>query len=454
MQFQTLPGFREFYPDACLLRNHLFSTWKRCARSFAFSEYDAPLLEPLSLYVEKSGAEIVDQLFHFIDRGDREVALRPEMTPSLARLVGAQANALKRPIRWFNIGEQYRYERPQKGRLRAFYQFNADILGVAEPAADAELIALLISSFKGLGLGADSVQVRLSDRLLWGIVLKAANLSVEATAAVLAIIDKHGRMPREKSLSALAAWIEEPDVWLSGIETMMREVHDFSSLSAYFTNLAKALTVSDREFVSARLSDWHILLDELEALGCTPFVQIDFGIVRGLAYYTGFVFEAFEASGEGRALAGGGRYDNLVEKLGGPQMAAVGFAMGDVTVTDLLKDKDLLPCYFEKVDIGLAIDPSQSRTTALMFAQTMRTAGFTVGAPLSNQSLNKQFKAMRQKDARLLVIFKSSSTDSIGDNSQIVELLDVNTNTHREIKADLALLVPQVLAFLQEGSFA
>jgi histidyl-tRNA synthetase len=454
MQFQTLPGFREFYPDACLLRNHLFTTWKRCARAYAFSEYDAPVLEPLSLYVEKSGEEIVGQLFHFTDRGEREVALRPEMTPSLARLVGAKANALKRPIRWFNIGEQYRYERPQKGRLRAFYQFNADILGVAEPTADAELIALLVASLKGLGLGPDSVQVRLSDRLLWGVLLKAANLSVEATSAVLAVVDKLGRMPREKSLAALEPWMKDAEGWLSGIEAMMREVRDFGALEAYFNGLAQPLAAADREFVAARLDEWRVLLTELDALGCSPYVQIDLSIVRGLAYYTGFVFEAFEATGEGRALAGGGRYDDLVQKLGGPAMPAVGFAMGDVTVADLLQAKDLLPRYFEKADVGLVVEPTAPRANALLFAQTLRAAGYSVEVPLSGQSLNKQIKAMRQKGPRLIAIFKSATEDSAAEADGVVELLDTAANVSREIKTDLSLLVPQTLAFLQDGMFA
>jgi histidyl-tRNA synthetase len=450
MQFQTLPGFREFYPEACLLRNHLFSAWKRSARAFAFSEYDAPVLEPLSLYVEKSGEEIVGQLFHFTDKGEREVALRPEMTPSLARLVAAKANALKRPIRWFNIGEQYRYERPQKGRLRAFYQFNADILGIAEPTADAELIALLVASLKALGLGPDSVQVRLSDRLLWGIILRAANLSEEGTSAVLAVVDKLGRMPREKSLAALAPWIADADGWLTAIESMMREVRDFSALEAHFTQLAAAMGEDDRAFVEKRLAEWRVLLAELEGLGCSPYVQIDLGIVRGLAYYTGFVFEAFEATGEGRALAGGGRYDDLVQKLGGPSVPAVGFAMGDVTVADLLQAKELLPRYFEKADVALAIDPGLDRADALLFAQTLRAAGYAVEVPLSGQSLNKQIKAMRQKGCRLLAIFKvdPNAADSA------VELLDTAGNESRTFGADISAVVPQTLAFLQEGAFA
>ena len=173
MSFETLPGFRAFYPENAARRAAIFKPWRAAARSFNFQEYDAPVLEPLELYIEKSGEEIVGQLFHFEDRGGRTVALRPEMTPSLARLVGAKANSLKRPIKWFNIGEHYRYERPQKGRLRAFYQFNADILGEGSAAADAELMSLLVHTLKGFGLDASDFKLRLSDRDLWLFLFQA-----------------------------------------------------------------------------------------------------------------------------------------------------------------------------------------------------------------------------------------------------------------------------------------
>lgn len=203
MSFETLPGFREFYPEACALRNHLFGLWRRAARSFNFLEYDAPVLEPLELYIEKSGAEIVDQLFNFEDRGGRAVALRPEMTPSLARLIGARANSLKRPVKWFNIGEHFRYERPQKGRLRAFYQFNADIFGEPGASADAELIGLLVHSLQAFGLSEKDFKIRLSDRNLWLLLLAAEGLDERDGAAVLGVIDKLERMERAKVIEWL-----------------------------------------------------------------------------------------------------------------------------------------------------------------------------------------------------------------------------------------------------------
>ena len=237
MQFQSLPGFREFYPDACARRNHIFGQWKHVARAFNFQEYDAPVLEPLELYIEKSGEEIVGQLFNFEDRGGRSVALRPEMTPSLARLIGAKANSLKRPIKWFNIGEHYRYEKPQKGRLRAFYQFNVDIFGEAGPAADAELIALLVQALRAFGLDSKDFKVRLSDRDLWLLMLAAEGLDEAGSATVLGIIDKLERTDRLKAVEKLAEVLgEEADAFLTRVEEVIA-IRDFDTLSAYILNL-------------------------------------------------------------------------------------------------------------------------------------------------------------------------------------------------------------------------
>ncbi|MDP4879263.1 MAG: ATP phosphoribosyltransferase regulatory subunit, partial [Opitutales bacterium] len=359
MQFETLPGFREFYPDACARRNHIFGQWRKVARAFNFLEYDAPVLEPLELYIEKSGEEIVGQLFNFEDRGGRAVALRPEMTPSLARLVGAKANGLKRPIKWFNIGEHYRYERPQKGRLRAFYQYNVDIFGEAGPGADAELIALLVQALQAFGLGSDDFKVRLSDRDLWLHMLAAEGLDEDASATVLGIIDKLERMDRSKAIERLAPVIgDEAEAFLGRIEEVIA-IRDFETLTNYMQNLASEGDIADQ--IRIRLGEWEQLLNSLQAAGAGAFIQIDLGIVRGLAYYTGFVFEAFEASGEGRALAGGGRYDALVKKLGGPDMPAVGFAMGDVTLADLLESKGLTPTYVQSPDFIAIIGGPEAR---------------------------------------------------------------------------------------------
>lgn len=403
MQFESLPGFREFYPEACSRRNYIFTHWRKVARAYCFDEYDAPVLEPLDLYIEKSGEEIVGQLFNFEDRGGRAVALRPEMTPSLARLIAAKANSLKRPVKWFNVGEHYRYERPQKGRLRAFYQFNADIFGEAGPAADAELICLLIQSLQSFGLSDADFKIRLSDRDLWLLMLASEGLEEAASAEVLGIVDKLERMDRAKALEKLSAIFgADAGRFLEKVEGIIA-IHDFEALRNFIQGLA--LEGESRTAAEKRLADWTVLIDHLEAAGLGTFLQIDLGIVRGLAYYTGFVFEAFEASGEGRALAGGGRYDALVKKLGGPDMPAVGFAMGDVTLVDLLDSKGLMPGFLNAPDFVTVIGGADERKAALFDAARLRSVGYRVNVPLKEQGFGKQFKSANQSGARFLLIY-------------------------------------------------
>ncbi|NQY32741.1 MAG: histidine--tRNA ligase [Coraliomargarita sp.] len=439
MQFETLPGFREFYPDACAQRNAIFDTWRSVARAFNFLEYDAPVLEPLELYIEKSGEEIVGQLFNFEDRGGRAVALRPELTPSLARLVGAKANSLKRPVKWFNIGEQYRYERPQKGRLRAFYQFNVDIFGEPGPAADAELIALLAQSLKSFGLGEVDFKIRLSDRDLWLLMLAAEGLDEAGSMAVLGVIDKMERMDREKVLEKLAALMgDAAESFLGRVEEAV-SIREFDALRSYI--LALPLEGDLAEQAQVRLADWGVLLAALESAGAREFIQIDLGIVRGLAYYTGFVFEAFEASGEGRALAGGGRYDALVKKLGGPEMPAVGFAMGDVTLADLLESKGLLPKASQSPQIVMVIGGAEARPVAMRDAASLRSRGYVVDYPLKEQGFGKQFKSANQSGARLALIYGS---DEI--SKDVVKVRDLKAESEQELpRAELIERVAELL---------
>lgn len=439
MQFETLPGFREFYPDACARRNHIFAQWRQVARAFSFQEYDAPVLEPLELYIEKSGEEIVGQLFNFEDRGGRAVAMRPEMTPSLARLVGAKANGLKRPIKWFNIGEHYRYERPQKGRLRAFYQYNVDIFGEAGPGADAELIALLVQALQAFGLGADDFKVRLSDRDLWLLMLAGEGLDADASATVLSIVDKLERMDREKAIERLVPVVgDEAEAFLGRIEKAI-QIRDFDELSAYMREVASEGDIADQ--INARLDDWAELLKRVRAAGAGDFIQIDLGIVRGLAYYTGFVFEAFEASGAGRALAGGGRYDALVKKLGGPEMPAVGFAMGDVTLADLLDSKGLTADYVQSPDFIVIIGGAEAREAAMTDANLIRRMGYTVDYPLKDQSFGKQFKEANNKGARFALIYGSDEIEK-----GVFKVRDFASGSEQEFPRDaIAETIPELM---------
>lgn len=321
--FQTLPGFREFYPEDLALRSHLFRRWRQTAGVFGFAEYDAPVLEPLDLYRAKSGSEIEAQLFSFTDKGGREVALRPEMTPTVCRLVGARANTLRRPIKWFSIGEFFRYERMQKGRGRCFHQFNADIFGEAGPEAEIELIALLVQCLAAFGLTADDFYIRLSDRNLWFYYLEALGLDEPRARMVLTVVDRY----EKNGDAAFSVYTEAFGPLPEDLKARILAFLGVKSLPA----LEAMLAPLGGEKLAARLAEWRQVLTALDAMGLGGFVTVDLGVVRGLAYYTGFVFEAFDRRGDLRALAGGGRYDDLVKKLGGPDLPAVGFAIGDMT---------------------------------------------------------------------------------------------------------------------------
>jgi len=395
--FQTLPGFREFYPEDLARRNHVFRLWRQTAGTFGFAEYDAPVLEPLDLYKRKSGDEIEAQLFSFTDKGGREVALRPEMTPTVCRLVGAKASALKRPIKWFSIAEFYRYERMQKGRGRCFHQFNADIFGEPGPEAEIELIALLVQCLCAFGLTEQDFYVRLSDRNLWFYYLEALGLDAEKARAILGAIDKYEKLGDE----AFSGYTEKFGPIGPELKTKILAFLQIKSLPA----LEQTLAQLGGPNLAARLADWKKLLTSISAMGLDRFVEVDLGVVRGLAYYTGFVFEAFDRKGELRALAGGGRYDDLVEKLGGPALPAVGFAIGDMTFALLLEQRGLMPAFVQAPDVYCVIGGEAERLAAFGDIHAVRAAGFRVEYPMKELAFGKQFKAAAESGARLALIY-------------------------------------------------
>jgi histidyl-tRNA synthetase len=386
---QALPGFRDFYPDTCAVRNYIFRIFRQVAKAYAFEEFDGPILEPLELFVAKSGDEIISQLFSFTDKGGRDVALRPELTPSLARMVAAKAMALKRPIRWCNVGEHFRYERPQKGRLRAFFQMNVDVLGERHVRADAELIAVLVSFFCRLGLTAKDFVIRISDRQLWIKFLHRFNLEEGQVSSVLGIIDKLDRKDPDQSKKDLEEICPtQGEEIFAGIHAL-RQCRTLDEIKNIFNSEE-----------SSRLDDWAQLLQLLGDLQIAPFVQIDFSIVRGLAYYTGFVFEAFEREGQNRALAGGGRYDNLLEKLYGVPFPACGFAVGDVTLGNLLQEKNLLPDDDGAPNLFAIFSPD-TQSAALSLCQWLRSNGISLAYALSGEpSFFKQLKAADKSGAK------------------------------------------------------
>ena len=418
--FQTLPGFREFYPEDFARRNHVFRLWRQTANAFGFAEYDAPVLEPLELYKAKSGDEIEGQLFSFTDKGGREVALRPEMTPTVCRLVGAKASALKRPIKWFSIAEFYRYERMQKGRGRCFNQFNADIFGEPGPEAEIELIALLTQCLCAFGLTEQDFYVRLSDRNLWFYYLEALGLDEPRIRGVLGAVDKFEKYGDE----AFKSYAEKFGPLDAALKAKVLAFLQIKSLAA----LEQALGALTAEKLSARLADWKKLLGGLAAMGLARFVEVDLGVVRGLAYYTGFVFEAFDRKGELRALAGGGRYDDLVEKLGGPALPAVGFAIGDMTFALLLEQRGLMPNFVQAPDVYCVIGGEAERRAAFGDIHALRAAGFRVEYPMKELAFGKQFKAAAESGAKLALIYGG---DELAKG--VVKIRDLTERNERDV---------------------
>lgn len=394
MPARALPGFRDFYPDDTVLRNHIFAVWRTVASRYGFEEYDGPPLEPLELYTQKSGPEIVNQLYHFRDKGDREVALRPEMTPTLARMVAARAGGLKKPIRWFSLPQLFRYERQQRGRLREHFQLNMDLIGEAGPLADAEVIAAAIDIMRGLGLGPQDVRARLSDRRVLRVLLLAGGVPETSLPAAFAAIDKVEREPGDK----LLAWLTED----GGLTRAQGErVLEVGALRGLDRVKDAARKVPGGPEALEPLAECAAAL---EGMGLGAFVDVDLCIVRGLAYYTGVVFELFDAKRDLRAICGGGRYDGLLKALGEVDLPAFGFGMGDVVLGELIKARQLAPATASGLDAFLVAVTAEDTGVILKLAHELRDKGVSVEFSLKEQAIAKQLKLAAARNARFAVI--------------------------------------------------
>jgi len=396
----ALPGFRDFYPQEFAERAHIMATWRDVARRYAFVEYDGPPLEPLELYTRKSGDEIVGQLYNFVDKGEREVALRPEMTPTVARMVAARANALRKPVRWFSMPQLFRYERQQKGRLREHFQLNVDIFGAAEVAADAELVACAVDIMRAFGLTSGDVVVRVSDRRLLQAYLESLGVPAESVANVYVVIDKLERQPAQVSAEKLTA-LGVPSEALERIVTIADV--GFDELAARLGSTASAATVEEfgafLRYVPALLGN------------DASWLRVDLSIVRGLAYYTGIVFELFDRSGEFRAICGGGRYDTLLQSLGGADLPALGFGMGDVVLGELLRAKGLMRAAEPRADYWLSGTDDVPLERIMQEAARLRAEGHSVEFALRAQSLSKQKKAAQASGAKAFVTLSNDGTN-------------------------------------------
>ena len=392
--FARLPGFRDFIPEEFAFREHILDAWRRVSRRYGFLEYDGPPLEPLGLYVEKSGEEIVGQLYHFQDKGEREVSLRPEMTPSLARILGEHSRSLAKPIRWFSVPQLFRYERQQRGRLREHFQWNVDVVGEEGVAADVEVLAVGLDGLRELGLGSDDILARVSDRRLLSAVLSAFGVEEERLAAAFVVIDKLERESPDRSLERLRTegGLSEDNARVA------LELFEEGTLEGVASRLG------DQEGVAPELERLEAYFGQLQAMGLGPYVEFDLRIVRGLAYYTGIVFELFDRKGELRAICGGGRYDRLLELVGGDPLPAVGFGMGDVVLGELIRERGLTPETRPHVDYYIVVIGEEHRKLALSIAHASRDRGLSVLYGLKEQSVRKQFTAAANAGAREVIV--------------------------------------------------
>jgi histidyl-tRNA synthetase len=390
----SLPGFRDFYPADLAVRTHITNAWREASRRHAFEEYDGPPLEPLEMYTEKSGEEIVEQLYAFEDRGGRLVALRPEMTPTLARMVGTRAGGLRKPIRWFSIPQLFRYERTQRGRLREHFQWNVDILGEDDISADAEVLATGLDALRLLGLGASEIVARYNDRRLLERLLLDAGVRPPQLAVSYAAVDKLGQESRDQVRKRLS----DGGVAAGSAERVLA-LFDEPGLDAVRTRFAGVLGVG------AELDRLERYRECLADLGHTDGVAFDLSIVRGLAYYTGTVFEIFDRAGELRAICGGGRYDRLLASVSGAELPGVGFGMGDVVLGELLAARGLLPEYAPQIDYWVIAVGEAERALQHRIATGLRSAGRTAAYTLKPASVARQFKdADARGAARAIVI--------------------------------------------------
>lgn len=404
---ERLPGFRDFYPEplphkdvwSADARQFVFGKWRDAARRYGFREYDGPPLEPLELYKLKSGDELVEQMFNFVDKGERAVSMRPEMTPTLARMIAAHERAYKKPIKWFALPQLFRYERPGKGRLREHFQFNADIFGEQDAAADAELIALLIDTLRSFGLTPGDFVIRLSSRNAWNDYFTKRGGKAGQEYDFFQIIDKLERNEPGESNQKLAA-----------LGFSLDDVNEFIASGTPTEELAS-------------------IIANLAARGMGDFVKVDYKVIRGLAYYTGPVFEAFDCKSEFRAIAGGGRYDNLVKLISGGKvnLPALGFGMGDVVLLELLKARGLLPKFDASVDVFVLIEDETLRPQSLALVQQLRATGHAVEYALTPAKPDKQFKRAQELNATQTARFAEGSTVRIR-----------NLKTREEVSTTLA----------------
>jgi len=418
MKILAVKGTRDFYPPQMAVRNWIADGWKAASRRSGFEEFDGPIFEYLQMYQIKSGDEIVEQLFHLTDRGGRDLAIRPEITPTLARMVNQQISALPRPIKWFSIPRLCRAERPQKGRLREFFQWNIDIIGEESILADAEVIFCTIDYLRSTGLTPKDVVAKISSRKLLAALLKNLGIAEDKLPVLYPILDKKSKIPAEAFEEMLKK--EIPDAATVNTILKLMDLHSTDKIAS-LVNLNE-----DAKMALAQLQE---LFKTLDAMGVGDYCRFDMSIVRGLAYYTGMVFEIHDAVGDLRAVCGGGRYDNLLKDFGGPAMTAVGMGMGDCVLEILLRERgilkdDTLPT--KTLDYFIAVADTTLAPKAVELAAQIRLAGLSCEFSYKSAALGKQLKQASAFNARKTIILGQELTSA---NQLVVKDMTVGTQT-------------------------
>ncbi|MHC4215465.1 MAG: histidine--tRNA ligase [Planctomycetota bacterium] len=403
MKIPPVKGTRDFYPPEMAVRNGIIEGWKKISLRSGFEEYDGPIFEYLKMYQIKSGDEIVEQLFNMTDRGGRQLAIRPEITPTLARMVNQQIKSLARPIKWFSIPRLCRAERPQKGRLREFFQWNIDIIGVENDLmkifADAEVIFTTVDYLRRVGLTSDDIKVKISSRELLRAYLINLGIPEEKLESTYVLLDKKAKLPPDIFEKILNEHILDNEI--------AKKVLDFMNVKYAFNEMVKASGRDPHGSMAEAAEELEKLLDDLEAMGIGKYCEFDPSIVRGLAYYTGMVFEVHATSGELRAICGGGRYDNLLRDFGGPAVFATGMGMGDCVLEILLKEKGLLDSQVLERELEYFVAAigfgAQGKDVFSVIAE-LRRKGYSTNFSYKLGRLAKQMKEAVSQNAKKCII--------------------------------------------------
>jgi len=399
MKIAPVKGTRDFYPPDMAVRNWIIDGWKKVSVRNGFEEYDGPIFEYLKMFQIKSGDEIVEQLFSLQDRGGRDLALRPEITPTLARMVNQRINSLPKPIKWFSVPRLFRAERPQKGRLREFFQWNIDIIGVDDPRADAEVIFTTIDYLREVGLTPDDIKIKISSRKLLAAALRGFGIKADNLEPLYALLDKKTKMPSEKFELLLKEEVGDKEIVNKILDFMaVDDVKDIPKIESFLEDDSK------------ELNEIFLSLDQMKV---EDYCVFDASIVRGLAYYTGVVFEVHDAAGKLRAICGGGRFDNLLHDFGGPSVPATGMGMGDCVLEELLREKGLLTdnIHAASLDYYVACAASLSTHYDMRLVSKIRQKGFSAAFSYKTNpfryregDLSKQLKEAAALNARNCII--------------------------------------------------